>query len=241
MKQELSRYMSWSAELFLRKNLDLLDNNMSEFYNKANWNLSNKDCIGELTKFFYSQGIDPLMQMTTVPMNYLGGEYSRYIDPKIDLIPFNVKTISDEAFQKLWWDEFNIPANIYKIGIGAFKAAYLHKITLNEGLKEIGNAAFMYCTNLEEIEIPDSVEILGYNCFSFSGLKRLYIGSGVKELYNNQFDSCSDLEDVTYNGTIEQLKLLADDGRLFTRFFTECSKLKYIKCNDGNYYLDRKQ
>ena len=45
--------MSWSAELFLRENLDLLDYYMAEFYNKANLNLSNKDCIGELTKFFY--------------------------------------------------------------------------------------------------------------------------------------------------------------------------------------------
>ena len=241
MNQELGRYMSWSAELFLRKNLDLLDNNMAEFYNKANWNLSNKDYIGELTKFFYSQGIDPLIQMNKVPTNYLGGEYSRYIDPKIDLIPFNVKTISDEAFQKLWWYEFNIPANIYKIGIAAFKEAYLHKITLNEGLNEIGNAAFMNCDTLEEIIIPNSVKKLGYNCFSFSGLKRVYIGSGVKELCNNQFDCCLDLEDVTYNGTIEQLKLLADDGRLFPRFFTDCSKLKYIKCNDGDYEIVRKQ
>ena len=240
MKQELGRYMSWSAELFLRENLDLLDNNMAEFYNKANWNLSNKAWVGQLTKFFYNQGIDPLTQMNTVPTNYLGGEYSRYIDPKTDLIPFNVKTISDEAFQKLWWDEFNVPANIYKIGIGAFKDAYTHKITLNEGLKEISNAAFMDCDALEEIIIPNSVETLGYNCFSFSGLKKLYIGSGVKQLCNNQFGSCFDLEDVTYNGTIEQLKLLADDGRLFPKFFTGCFKLKYIKCNDGDYEIVRK-
>ena len=240
MKQELGRYMSWSAELFLRKNLDLLDTNMIEFYSKANWNLSNKECVGELTKFFYGQGIDPLIQMNKVPMNYLGGEYSRYIDPIPDLIPFNIKTISDKAFKKLQWDEFNIPANIYKIGIAAFKEAYTHKITLNEGLKEIGNAAFMYCSNLEEIRIPNSAETLGYRCFSQSGLKKLYIGSNVKELCNNQFDSCLDLEDVTYNGTIEQLKLLADDGRLFPRFFTDCSKLKYIKCIDGNYEIVRK-
>jgi hypothetical protein len=45
--------MSWSAELFLRENLDLLDTSMTEFYNKANWNLSNKDFIGQLTDFFY--------------------------------------------------------------------------------------------------------------------------------------------------------------------------------------------
>ena len=240
MSSELSRYLSLFAESFLRKNLDLLDTNMAEFYNKANWNLSNKDWIGELTKFFYQQGIDPLTQMNKVPMNYLGGEYSRWINPKADLIPFNVKTISDEAFQKLWWDEFNVPASIYKIGVAAFKEAYTHKITLNEGLKEIGNAAFMYCTSLEEIKIPDSVEILGYNCFAFSGLKQMYIGSGIKDLCNNQFDSCLDLEDVTYKGTIEQLKLLANDGRLFPRFFTDCPKLKYVKCNDGDYEIVRK-
>lgn len=240
MKQELGRYMSWSAELFLRKNLELLDTNMAEFYNKANQSLSDKDYIGELTKFFYSQGIDPLLQMNTVPRNYLGGDYSRYIDPIPNLIPFNIKSIKEEAFKELWWESINIPSNVYKIGIAAFKDAYSNRIVLNEGLKEIGNAAFMYCTSLEEIEIPDSVETLGYNCFSFSGLKRLYIGSGVKELYNNQFDSCFDLEYVTYNGTIEQLKLLADDGRLFPRFFPNCTKLKTIKCKNGDYELVEK-
>ena len=241
MSSELSRYLGIFAESFLRKNLDLLDTNMAEFYNKANWNLSTKDQIGELTKFFYSQGIDPLIQMTAVPANYLGGDYSRWINPRANLIPFNVKTIGDEAFQKLWWDKFTIPANIYRIGIAAFKEAYTHKIILKEGLKEIGNAAFMDCSSLEEIIIPNSVETLGYNCFSFSGLKRVYIGSGVKQLCNNQFDCCLDLEDVTYNGTIDQLKKLSNDGRLFPRFFTNCSKLKYIKCNDGDYEIVRKQ
>ena len=104
----------------------------------------------------------------------------------------------------------------------------------------IDNAAFMNCGSLQEIKIPDSVESLGYNCFSFTGLKKLYIGSNVEELCNNQFDCCLDLEDVTYNVTIEQLKLLADDGRLYPRFFTDCPKLKYIKCNDGDYEISRK-
>ena len=240
MKQELGKYMSWIAELFLRENLNLLDTNMTEFYNKANWHLSDKNFIGQLTAFFYDYDIDPLTQMNKVPANYLGGEYSRYIDPKIDLIPLNVKTISNEAFRKLWWDELIIPGNVYEIGIAAFTEASLHKVILNEGLTEIGNAAFMRCNSLEEIKIPNSVETLGYNCFSFSGLKRVYIGSGVKNLCDNQFDCCLDLEDVTYNGTIEQLKLLANDGRVFPRFFTDCPKLNYIKCKDGNYELDRK-
>lgn len=238
MKQELGKYMGWTVELFLRENLDLLDSDMLKFYEKADLYLHSK--VGELTSFFYSQGINPLTQMNRIPRNYLGGDYSRYIDPIPDLIPSNIKSIEEEAFKELWWDEFNIPSNVYKIGVAAFRDAYSNKITLNEGLKEIGNAAFMYCSNLKEIIIPNSVEILGYNCFSQSDLKKLYIGSNVKELCNNQFDSCFELEDVTYNGTVEQLKLLANDGRLIPKFFTNCSKLKYIKCVDGNYELARK-
>ena len=37
--------------------------------------------------------------------------------------------------------------------------------------------------------------------------------------------------------TLKQRKKI---GRLFPRFFTDCSKLKYIKCTDGNYEIVRK-
>ena len=63
--------------------------------------------------------------------------------------------------------------------------------------------------NISDHTIQFRLFARGYNCFSQSDLKKLYIGSNVKELCNNQFDCCLDLEDVTYNGTIEQLKLLS--------------------------------
>ena len=240
MKSVLGQYMNWKTEVFFREHLDLLDFNLSELYEKANLYLLNTD-IGELTSFLYKQNIDPLQQMNKVPKNYLGAEYSRYIDPIPNLIPPNIKIIGKGSFQKLWWEDITIPSNVQEIEAGAFREAYVHKITLNEGLKEIGNAAFMYCDNLEEIVIPDSVEFLGGNCFAFTGLKKLYIGSGVKNLCDSQFDCCLKLEDVTYNGTIEQLKLLTKNNNIICpRFFPDCPKLKYIKCNDGDYEIVEK-
>ena len=195
------------------------DNNFNLIYSDAEEYEADPEIVGNLTYAFLEAGLDPL-KLDRVLAYYIPYGYLAFTGIKDFEVPSSIKSVGIKAFQSSRLDNFICPKD--------------------SQLALFGYKAFMNCSDLEEITIPDSVETLGYNCFSFSGLKRLYIGSGVKELCNNQFDCCLDLEDVTYNGTIEQLKLLANDGRLFPKFFPNCPKLKTIKCKDGDYEIVEK-
>lgn len=238
MKQELDRYLSLEASQFLKQNIDLLDTNLEEFYEKARWHLKNSS-IGQLTKLFLEVlKIDPLKQMKRVPSFYLGGEFSKHIDPIPNLIPSGVTVIGNEAFKDLsFWDELILPNTIEIIQSSAFKNSSLKKINLPDGLKKIGNAAFMYNEGIEELYIPDSVTYIGINCFAYlRDLKKLYISGNVNDLSESQFDCLLELEDVTFGNTKNKLIEISSKNTL-SKFFDSCPKLNFIKCTDGEYYL----
>ena len=238
MSSKLDRYLGLDASYFLKQNIDLLDTNLEEFYEKAKWYLRN-DSIGELTKLFLEVlNIDPLKQMKKVPSFYLGGDFSSYIDPIPNLIPHGVTIIGEEAFKDLsFWNELILPNTIEIIQTAAFKDSSLKKINLPDGLKKIGNAAFMYNEGIEELYIPDSVTDIGINCFAYlRDLKKLYISGNVNDISESQFDCLLELEDVTFGNTKNKLIEISSKS-IFSRFFDSCPKLKYIKCTDGEYYL----
>lgn len=58
----------------------------------------------------------------------------------------------------------------------------LKKVTLPEGLTEIGYHAFYGCSKLKSINLPDSTEILGEECFTSTAIKEL-TGKGVREMH----------------------------------------------------------
>lgn len=228
-KSTLGKYLSWPTELFLKENVQILkDEGLEKFYNKANFYLP-PHSIGELTNFFYKNGMNPLLEMKAIPAHFCGDDYSRYMDPII--IPSNIEEISENAFKKSWWESIAIPGSVKKLCLGAFRDSYTENVILNEGLREVGNACFRY-SSLLKINIPNSVETLGFGCFSDSELIQAKIGANVTSLKEAQFAGCWHLREVEFNNTIDRLKEILDDS-----CFDSCSDLKEIKCVDGVYKL----
>jgi len=65
--------------------------------------------------------------------------------------------------------EFTVPATVKYIAPRAFyDNAILVKVVLSEGLVEIGQQAFSYCTALEEINIPSTVNLIDRAAFANS-------------------------------------------------------------------------
>ena len=62
---------------------------------------------------------------------------------------------------------YTVPASVTTIGADAFYKSALTGITLQEGLTNIGNEAFMYCTSLTSLTIPRSVTNIGYRAFAY--------------------------------------------------------------------------
>lgn len=68
---------------------------------------------------------------------------------------------------------------ISKTGSGTFAGnRYLRNLTLNEGLKSIGEYDFGHCTSLERVYLPASLERIGYSIFGdCSNLKQIIFQS----------------------------------------------------------------
>lgn len=83
-------------------------------------------------------------------------------------------------------DELIIPPNVKRIG-SAFGSSLFTKVTLPEGLEEIGTAAFGN-TKFKEIELPSSLKTIGKGAFAESNLKEIYIPDSVVSIGENAFD-----------------------------------------------------
>lgn len=91
-------------------------------------------------------------------------------------------------------DEYvTIPADVKKIGDGAFKGRVVLKgVTIPQGVTSIGNEAFCKCRHLTTLEIPVSLTSIGEDAFV----------------------ECRNLKTVTYKGTLAQWCSVDHDNRL---------------------------
>lgn len=75
--------------------------------------------------------------------------------------------------------ELNIPNDIKKIGsFCCCGYEELSKLSLHNGLKEIGDFAF-YSSELESLSLPDTVNKLGESCFELSEIETLKLSSNI--------------------------------------------------------------
>ena len=86
-------------------------------------------------------------------------------------IPDNVRAIAPWACAKTYLKTVHIPSTVIEIGESAFLACSdLAEVTFEEGLKRIGNSAFAF-TSINNVTLPSSLEYLGNAAFnSYSSL-----------------------------------------------------------------------
>lgn len=136
---------------------------------------------------------------------YTGREIDLKIPEKINNKP--VKEIrqnqdSSKEFKAL--TSLVIPKTVEKIGSNAFGLGEIENLTLNEGLKEIGEYAFYY-NNIKSLVIPSTVEKIGESAFgSCFLLKNLTLQDGIKEIGDNAFQ-VTNIKNLFIPKTLEKL------------------------------------
>ena len=93
-------------------------------------------------------------------------------------------------------------------------------IVIGNGVTDIGEYAFMYCTEATDVTIGNSVQFIDYGAFSYCyKLESVNIPSSVKNIKDGAFRDCSELIDVTLNNGLETIGYSA---------FINCSSLRNI-------------
>ncbi|MGN1098627.1 MAG: leucine-rich repeat protein, partial [Clostridia bacterium] len=114
-----------------------------------------------------------------------------------------------------------VQEGIKTIGDAAFYGCHnLREVYLPNTLEEIGSYEFLGCYSLNEVIIPDNVKVLGSYLFSnCTSLKKIVVGSGITELPGYFAFGCSSLVDVDIRGKINSVS----EGA-----FLKCTSLKKL-------------
>ena len=125
------------------------------------------------------------------------------------------KTLTDITIPS----QFADVCNVVGIDEGAFKGTNITSVTIPESVIEIGEEAFMDCTDLKEVNFAGSTAYLGERAFkNCTGLTEMYVpASGI--LYDGTFAGCTKLAGVA----LEYGNMYVEEGA-----FTGCTSLEYI-------------
>lgn len=116
----------------------------------------------------------------------------------------------------------------------------LRRIMLPEGVVEIGEGAFCYAINLENVNFPSSLRTIKKRCFSDCislNVNPLIIPEGVEEIGYMAFVNCKSLTGkVILPTTLKRI----NDGAFFSTKITECNFPDGLEeIGDGAFYATR--
>ena len=90
-------------------------------------------------------------------------------------LPEGLNTIAEHAFQSSNLLAINIPSSCLKIGANAFCSCFhLKSVFISRGVRQIGDSAFQWCSNLSLVSIPDTVSSVENGAIS-SGSDSLHL------------------------------------------------------------------
>lgn len=107
------------------------------------------------------------------------------------VLPKTLKNISPHAFAECGVESVSIPGSVEEIADDAFEGSAIKECTFGEGIKKIGNRAFMNGPQLTRLILPDSVEYIGDDAFSGMDTTEgaiVEIGEGIQHIGNQAFD-----------------------------------------------------
>lgn len=147
------------------------------------------------------------------------------------LVIFNTDSTKLIYCSPLKTGNYTLPKTVVEISEFAFTGCNkLTSITLNNGLKIIGNNAFENC-GINSITIPSSVNILGnsafLNCKNASTLN-FFEPSSLQNISNNAFAGCNKISSVILPSGLESIGMYAFSGCKAITSFSFPSVLKTI-------------
>lgn len=135
--------------------------------------------------------------------------------------PSGLTSIGKSSFVATNFTKITIPEGVTELGNYAFNGCEeLTEVTLPDTLKTLGNSAFSYCYKLENIEIPENVTQVGQNAFQRCDvLKNVVISGNKVTLGSNVFKDCPALKILWFQGTLGELAEDAFSGLTFTAYY----------------------
>lgn len=142
-------------------------------------------------------------------------------------VPATITAIAPAAFNECGLSGINVNEGVTEIGDAAFSnSMYLTSVHLPNSLKYIEHDMFVWCDALTDLVLGNELESIGKRAFvSCWGLKALDLPESLKEIGEAAFSSCKNLESVKIGKNLETLGLDA---------FVSCKKLAGVEISAEN-------
>lgn len=106
-----------------------------------------------------------------------------------------------------------------------FNSSSVKSVTIEDGIKTIGNGAFYWCKNLTSVTMPLNLTYIGKSAFSdCTGLKTINLPFFLETIDMAAFSNCTALESISIS---THIKLIGNEA------FKGCTKLAEVTINDG--------
>ena len=130
-------------------------------------------------------------------------------------------------------EHVDIPTDVYGIYKNAFSQNTFSQLTIRsvyvpENVKQLGESAFLGCSNLQEIDLSDNIQrILPYTFSDCVDLKSIKLPKHLKSIYRYAFEGCAKLESLTLPYELSAIEIDA---------FVGCVSLEEIFCENEKIY-----
>ncbi len=119
-------------------------------------------------------------------------------------VPEGVEIIGNLAFCCNGFDKLTIPDGIKQIGYAAFHACdELTDLILSDSVEQIGETAFGSC-NIEQVQLSRNLRAIPDACFEYNSLDEIDIPSSVKRIGSDAFH-CNFIESVRLPEGVESI------------------------------------
>lgn len=98
------------------------------------------------------------------------------------------------------------------IGEQAFRGGNYTKVIIPDTVWQIGDYAFLLCSNLTEVVFNDGLEYIGVGAFSSTGIREVILPDTMLWIDNEGFNGCHDLTDIDMGSQITRIGAAAFGG-----------------------------
>lgn len=149
---------------------------------------------------------------TTVVTGIIDGKKGEHIRLPSYIGGYRVTAVGDNAFSGLSSEEvrkITVPEGITDIGNGAFEGCADIEIIIEGEILSVGDRSFFGCNKLEEIKFGKGIESVSDWSFVGTGLKLVALPESVKTVGENAFFECEALKILILHDKIEAVKDMA--------------------------------
>lgn len=176
--------------------------------------------------FDWEYTIDSNTNIATIT-GYKGSDTVVTIPNHIDGVPVKKIVGNRKTYDRAW--EEDVQSSVWKKqicmikdfkGITPYCQDTIRKVTISNGIEEIGQNAFEFSLKLEEIIIPDSVKKIGdYAFYACTALSKINLSKNITEIPTGSFKYCYDLRTIDIPENISRIESYS---------FAECRNLSEV-------------